>query len=115
LETTSKKEKDVANLESESEWDYDSAQRVAPVRKARAVVSVAFGRDDLEIVAADAQRLGLKLSAYIRTASIDKASRNPHVTSIRWFGATTGSFAVSVELGPDTRVSSSVLRHPDAE
>lgn len=53
-------------LESPDRWDFDKAETQEPVRSPRAIVSVAFSRDDFERVAAWAEKRGQKLSTMIR-------------------------------------------------
>ncbi len=103
------KAEEAENLESPEEWDYERAERISPQKKARAVVSVAFSREDLELIGDYAERLGQKTSAYIRQAAIEKASAHAQVNSVRWFGASIGSFAVSVDLGPTTHVNAPLV------
>ena len=51
-------------------WDWERAQARPGRKKPRAVVSVAFNREDFETVAAFAERAGMKLSQFIRSAAI---------------------------------------------
>jgi hypothetical protein len=51
-------------------WDWDRAESRPGRKKPRAVVSVAFNREDFETVAALAERAGMKLSQFIRSAAI---------------------------------------------
>jgi len=98
------------DLESESTSDFDNAERISPAKRPRTVVSVSFSREEIELVASDADRNGTKLSAYIRNAAVGKARTEPQVTSLKWFGATAGSFSISIELGPATQVSSPTVQ-----
>lgn len=60
-------------LEREESWDYEQPEIRGPVRVPRVVVSVAFRRDDFEPVARYAERMGKKISEFIREAAIEKA------------------------------------------
>ena len=52
-------------------WDFEKAE-IHPGRKnARAIVSVAFSREDFEQVCLAAAKRGVKLSAFIRAATLD--------------------------------------------
>jgi len=51
-------------------WDWDRAETHAGRKKPRAVVSVAFNRDDFETVALYAERTHMKVSEFIRSAAL---------------------------------------------
>lgn len=68
-------------------WDDEAAEVRQPVRKPRAVVSVAFPAADFELVAAKAREEGATVSGYIRRAAVAHAS-SP-VVSAHW--STSGS------------------------
>ncbi len=70
-------------LRNAETWDIDQAMVSPGVQKPRAVVSVAFSRDDFERVAHAAQRSDMKTSEFIRTASLEKATA---ATSVSVFG-----------------------------
>ena len=59
-------DKRLKELEKEENWDYEHAQRRPGHKKARAVVSVAFPRDDFDEVASQAERAGKPVSTFIR-------------------------------------------------
>jgi hypothetical protein len=63
-------DKEREELQNPESWDWERAQARPGRKKPRAVVSVAFKRDDFEIVAAFAERAGMKLSEFIRSAAI---------------------------------------------
>ncbi|MGA2285522.1 MAG: hypothetical protein ABSG55_04555 [Dehalococcoidia bacterium] len=58
------------DLKNPEKWDWDHAERRAGRKKARAIVSVAFNREDFDSVAHFAERAGMKLSEFIRSAAI---------------------------------------------
>ena len=64
---------DDKELQSPENWDFASAERRKPTRQGRAVVSVAFQREEFERVAAAAVRDGKSVSSFIRGAALDKA------------------------------------------
>lgn len=76
-------------LRNAETWDIDQAVVSPGTRKPRAVVSVAFARDDFERVAIAAQRGGMKTSEFIRTASLEKATV---VTRVTLFGIAGTSY-----------------------
>ena len=55
-------------------------------QKPRAVVSVAFARDDFEQVASAARQSDMKTSEFIRGAALAKATAITQVTSLGWSG-----------------------------
>lgn len=57
-------------------WDFERAERRSSTRRPRAVVSVAFTRDDFNQVAAVAEALGMKVSEFIRSAALAAAGRH---------------------------------------
>ena len=73
-------------MDSES-WDDDSLEVKQPVKKPRAVVSVAFPSKEFELIAAKAREQGETVSGYIRAAAL--AQSKSSLTSIVW--STTGS------------------------
>jgi uncharacterized protein (DUF1778 family) len=99
-------------LQSEGNWDYDRAER-RPGRKPRAVVSVAFSREDFERVASAAEQSGMKVSEFIREAALSR-SRG---------GLTEAHLIIStpdrqdmIFLGkPDPQTSAHSLTQPDGE
>lgn len=69
--------------EREGQWDLDAAEARRGVAKPRAVVSVAFARDDFDRVSECAEQQGKKTSEFIREAAMDKVVRStvPMLTS----------------------------------
>ena len=63
-------DKERKELQSSESWDWERAESRPARKKPRAVVSVAFNRDDFETVAAFAERAGMKLSEFIRSAAM---------------------------------------------
>jgi hypothetical protein len=63
-------DKERKQLQSPESWDWERAESRPARKKPRAVVSVAFNRDDFETVAAFAERAGMKLSEFIRSAAM---------------------------------------------
>ena len=52
-------------------WDWERAEARPGVKRGRVVVSVAFGRQDFERVAAHAEGVGKKTSEYIREVTLE--------------------------------------------
>lgn len=61
-------------LEKAESWDFEQPEVREPVKASRVVVSVAFRRDDFVPVSECAERLGKKISEFIREAAIEKAT-----------------------------------------
>ena len=60
------------NLQNPNNWDFENAEKRPGVKKPRAVVSVAFSREDFERVAEHAEHLGMKISEFIRNAALEQ-------------------------------------------
>ncbi len=64
---------DIAELKDPGTWDVDNPVAVPSVKNPRAVVSVAFSRQDFERVGAAARISDMKVSEFIREASLGRA------------------------------------------
>lgn len=82
-------------------WDESKAQELAPLqRRSRAVVSVAFGAEDIDAVVEAARTTGMKLSQFIRAAALQKAAALPtHVSGFTPGGPRTESVGYSEHVG----------------
>jgi len=72
-----KKELTEEELPDPETWDFENAVTLPPVKNPRAIVSVAFPGDDFDMVSDAADRLGMRLSEFIRRAAIDHARGAP--------------------------------------
>lgn len=63
-------DKELKELQDPESWSNKSEVR-APVKPQRAVVSVAFSREDFDRVVEHAQRAGMKTSEFIRYAALE--------------------------------------------
>ena len=70
---------ELQELQDPATWEDDGDVR-PPVKASRAVVSVAFGREDFERVTEEARRRGMKTSEFIRTAALERLE-GPRVTT----------------------------------
>ncbi|HET7035438.1 MAG TPA: hypothetical protein VFI42_07135 [Thermomicrobiaceae bacterium] len=68
-------DKQLRELENPETWEEKGEVHPA-VKNPRAVVSVAFSRDDFGRVAEAARERGMKLSAFIREAAVERAERD---------------------------------------
>jgi hypothetical protein len=60
------------DLEAAESWDFASADKVPAQKSSRAIVSVAFKREDFDRVAEQAEQLGIRTSEFIREAALDR-------------------------------------------
>jgi hypothetical protein len=65
---------ELAELQDPESWEDEVEPIRPPVKSPRAVVSVAFSRDDFEDVARYARQHGMKTSEFIRQAALERAS-----------------------------------------
>lgn len=99
------------DLELEESWDYEQPEVRGPVKASRVVVSVAFRRDDFEPVSRHAERMGKKISEFIREAAIETAGgRGGHILM---FSSGNGFTLWGTPMMPsDTRVSALLVTDP---
>ena len=74
-------------VENEDTWDLREPVAQGPSKQPRAVVSVAFRRDDFKVVADAAEQEGERVSEFIRTAAIHRA-KGAKLTDITFAGGT---------------------------
>lgn len=101
------------DLGAEGNWDFDQVVVHSGVQKARAVVSVAFSREDFELVAKAANDKGMKTSAFIRDAALAKAGALPEGTTMAWAGSSLHGIVMvtnSSVLGTSTDSKPSVTQ-----
>ncbi|MHB8574132.1 MAG: hypothetical protein ACYDCQ_02255 [Dehalococcoidia bacterium] len=77
------------SLQDPQNWDWSQAERRPGSGASRAVVSVAFPATDFDLVSEAAERMGVKLSQFIRAAAVEKA--RPHTESLRILLATSSN------------------------
>lgn len=73
------------DLQNPDNWDFEQAEEQLPTRPARAVVSVAFTREDFDRVAARAEEKNKRISTMIR-----------EIVLATFPAATQASFTVSI-------------------
>ncbi len=109
---------DDEELQEPQNWDWETAATHAPAKQPRAVVSVAFLRQDFEQLAAYARQEGRTVSAVIREAALEK-SNGPHIHAdlkltvlaqnsgtLRFAGISDGASIVAAGSGPISPVLS---------
>jgi hypothetical protein len=60
-------------LQDPQQWEFERAEKRRGVKRSRAVVSVAFSREDYERVVDAAQRHRIRTSEFIRNAALEHA------------------------------------------
>ena len=58
-------------LENPDNWDFNAVKVHPAVKSARAIVSVAFSREDYELVSLCAESSGQRISEFIREAALE--------------------------------------------
>jgi|GEM_PF-1522920 len=114
---------DLESLENSGELDSPKAEKPAPVKSHRSVVSVTFPRDVFAQVAQAAEQNGMRTSEFIRVAAVEKAAGHPPVGGpVSVSGQVSGVVVVEGGIVPVlpgiTRVSSGeieVTLRPKAE
>jgi hypothetical protein len=99
-------------LEKEESWDYERPEVREPVRASRVVVSVAFRRDDFEPVSRYADRIGKKISEFIREAAIERAGGGGG-RILMLSGGSGFTFWGPVVMASNTRVFALPITDPD--
>ena len=104
-------EKD-SELQTPDTWDIEQGVVRSGTKNTRAVVSVAFNREDFYRVTEAAERSGVKTSEFIREATLDKAATLAKVTGFGWVGASMYS---SVIVLSDLSAGTSTRSKPEVE
>ena len=95
------------------ETSEDTDEPVQPAtRTARAVVSVAFARDDFETVVAAAKQHGMKTSEFIRRAAMEKTSLKSQQAQVL---VVSGSIQTGHTVVSGPRVKTTVTTVPEPE
>jgi hypothetical protein len=66
-------DKELKELQDPTLWEHSENDKRDPVKSSRAVVSVAFSRNDFELVSSAAKQRGMKTSEFIRAATLENA------------------------------------------
>ncbi len=94
-------------LQDESMWDFEDGEHLpAPVRKPRAIVSVAFPGEDIGIVSAAARNADMKLSHFIREAAMEKAAAVAPTVDFQVVPIWTQGFSIATE---ELRIGEAIL------
>ena len=90
-------------IDTRDDYDLDNAEVGRGVKSPRAVVSVSFPREDIEAVGDAAEKAGMKISEFIRTAAMEKASGFQPGTSVAWSGHTMFTLTTQSPVSQPTR------------
>lgn len=69
---------ELQELQDAGSWEEPGEVVLPAAKPPRAVVSVAFSRDDFETIADHAKKHGMKISEFIRHAALELATPKPH-------------------------------------
>ena len=94
-------------LQDQETWDFSQTVVSPGMSKARAVVSVAFVREDYQQVVQAAKKSGVKTSEFIRSAALSKAQALTIVTSMGFAGV---SLAGMITEGPSVSGTSTATK-----
>jgi hypothetical protein len=98
-------EQELAELQDPRNWEDTDDEIRPPVKAPRAVVSVAFARDDFLRVTEQARRLGMKTSEFIRKAALDQVDPRGGHSVVRSVSGNVQTKNVSaIATGPKSRV-----------
>lgn len=97
-------DKELADLQNADSWDFGEAERRPGVKGARAVVSVAFSREDFDHVTACADQISKRTSEFIREAALERASRLMGSATLS-SSSGPGWIVITHKPTPTTRVS----------
>ena len=103
-----------SDLQDESTWDYGKAEIRPASQSKRVVVSVAFARQDFQRVAEYAESVNMKTSEFIRTAALDKVSKQAEATGFTCSASNAGIILSASHIGTSTQKRSSASHHEQA-
>jgi hypothetical protein len=94
-------DKDLKALENSENWDWENAETESGTKNRRAIVSVAFPREDFKKVAECARQIGVSVSAFIRHAAVDTAEKVSKGTQkSKLLPSEPGTYAIPSSVAP---------------
>ncbi len=78
---------ELEEIQNPDNWDFEHAERGKRTRAPRAIVSVAFSREDFEKVGRCAEQLGMRTSEFIRDSAVTRAARQMNLGSVSSFSS----------------------------
>lgn len=106
-------EKEPRGLQSADSWDFDRAGKSGAPKSARAIVSVAFPREDFDRVAECAEGLRMRISEFIREAAVDRAESHRRLAELSSFSSSTSRAVFSDKVFPTTRTATRIDLSPE--
>ena len=103
----------LAELQDPDTWE-DVGEVQPAVKSPRAIVSVAFSRKDFDDVSAYAERHEMKLSEFIRRATLERLSSNGQEASVAVTGVIQTGDADIAAPRPDIDIQTSPRQDPAA-
>ena len=104
-----KRDEELERLES---WEYERPEVRQPVKTSRTVVSVAFQSDEFVRVSEYAERVGKRISVFIREAALEKAMGS-ETSSLAYITGGTGIFWTVGQMHTISQGSGSQVEQPD--
>ncbi len=102
--------KDLQGLEDAETWAFEKAEMQPPVKGRRAVVSVAFPREEFDLVDECAERSGMKLSEFIRKAALSRVSNRSALAAPPVISGSSGLVIITPGLASTTQASVGVAQ-----
>ena len=103
-------DEELKELENPETWDWETAEMRPPVKAGRTVVSVAFAREDFQLVAKFADRVGKRTSVFIREAALDKVKEQTGSATFHLTSGSQGAVIFLENLVPATALWGRVSR-----
>jgi hypothetical protein len=104
-------DKEAETLQNSDNWDWEAAESKRGNRKHRAVVSVAFTREDFEQIGLYAESVGQSVSALIREAVLEKVNGAGALVTFS-YSVTTPHRPYVSRIGPQAITEARVSRNP---
>jgi hypothetical protein len=104
-------DKESETLQNPDNWNWEAAESKRGKRKHRAVVSVAFVREDFEQIALYAESIGQSVSALIREAVLEKVTGAGALVTFSYTVTTPQQPFVS-RIGPRAITAARVSKNP---
>ena len=92
------------DIESADTWDFENAESRPGIKPSRAVVSVAFPREDFERVAEAAESAEMNVSEFIRRAALNEVMRRRGPSAVMSTSGSLGFVSFTMTHGALTAV-----------
>jgi len=105
--------KQSSELEILENWDSSKAETRKPEKPQRVVFSVAFKRDDFDLISRYAELCGKKTSEFIRDAAIERTMMENNLVSFAFGSGSLGTIWTIDQLPSITGVSAFRIERPE--